>query len=828
MSKKYLSAINICRAFPVAVAFFCYSLPKTGLALTVQQLSGSVSNGIIEVSGLSAGQFNPGFWVSNTLNWVADVRSPMVSPLAGANRNIYAPSVVLEPSGWRLFYGGWDGTSTGNDRIWSYNSSDFVTYNNHALVIDNGALQHVCNVNVHRIEDGSYQMLCTALPYGNPPRNRPAYFSSPDGIVWNGTAQPYAAQLSDLVTNVAGYANYATGDFNGGNVLLRDNGGYLLYLFDFSNLWTVAVASGTNPKACTNIGSALSSSGVPNDVKKFTIGGTNWYVMGMHVNGSTLYYALSNDGTNFSAMKTLFTNKYGANDQYITSIGFACQGSNVLGVVYGSGASSSLTENRLFGCWLQKRIVLTDTNGVEAALLGGLGPDRQRFQTASTSTQWTLTAYAEDGVTPMESAQVAMTTGGIYHVVFANTPPPAPADVMATPGNRRIDLSWTPSPGATSYNVASSPVSGGPYTGIAVVGSTNYTCNNLINGTKYYFVVSASNANGEGSCSWEVSATPATNITYPAPSWSTAVWTNDATSGISSNSTYTHAYNLGSAVNPVISGVAFTGVAGGNPTVSGKFSLNIPNALPNGGVGHNNFPNPSGSYSLVNDFVFNNLDPTLTLQGLTAGTRYLLTIFGFGYEAQGSGRSAVFTAQGVSSANIDEDASGNGNGIRVELTYVATNSTQVISWHSSGSASWHLPGFANAVVPFTATHEVPYSWLAGINPAWSNNYEAAALDDPDGDGYPTWQEHWCGTDPVNSNSFLKIDAITFAGTNMVLEWQHARVDTGIPAIIIEASTNLSSGSWTNAGQKIAVNGINTWLDGARQQTFYRLAVTNLP
>jgi hypothetical protein len=80
--------------------------------------------------------------------------------------------------------------------------------------------------------------------------------------------------------------------------------------------------------------------------------------------------------------------------------------------------------------------------------------------------------------------------------------------VTATPGNAQVSLSWNASAGATSYNVKRGTASGGPYTTVSSPTATNYTDTNVTNGTTYYYVVSAVNANGESANSSEVSATP--------------------------------------------------------------------------------------------------------------------------------------------------------------------------------------------------------------------------------------------------------------------------------------------------------------------------------
>jgi hypothetical protein len=130
----------------------------------------------------------------------------------------------------------------------------------------------------------------------------------------------------------------------------------------------------------------------------------------------------------------------------------------------------------------------------------------------------------------------------------------------------------------------------------------------------------------------------------------------------------------------------------------------------------------------------------------------------------------------------------------------------------------------------TTNHSVPHAWLDTVSTNVITDYEAVALADPDGDGFTTWQEYWSGTDPVNSNSFLRIDSVTLEGANAVLKWQHARVDAGLPPITILSLSNLVSGAWGDVGSKTPTNGLNTWSwsIGSSAQGFYRLSVTNAP
>jgi hypothetical protein len=123
---------------------------------------------------------------------------------------------------------------------------------------------------------------------------------------------------------------------------------------------------------------------------------------------------------------------------------------------------------------------------------------------------------------------------------------------------------------------------------------------------------------------------------------------------------------------------------------------------------------------------------------------------------------------------------------------------------------------------------IPTEWLELAVPGSTNDYEAAVMQDQDGDGFATWQEYWAGTDPQDSNSYLRIDSVTFEGGNIVIKWESAAVWAGVPPLGIQARTSLTSGSWSNVGQKSLANGVNAWSNSAAQQLYYRLAVTNAP
>jgi hypothetical protein len=87
--------------------------------------------------------------------------------------------------------------------------------------------------------------------------------------------------------------------------------------------------------------------------------------------------------------------------------------------------------------------------------------------------------------------------------------PGATSGLAATAGSEQVNLTWAATDGATGYSVHRATTSGGPYTTITtnVVG-TSYADTGLTNGVTYYYVVSGTNAEGEGAHSNEASATP--------------------------------------------------------------------------------------------------------------------------------------------------------------------------------------------------------------------------------------------------------------------------------------------------------------------------------
>jgi lysophospholipase L1-like esterase len=89
--------------------------------------------------------------------------------------------------------------------------------------------------------------------------------------------------------------------------------------------------------------------------------------------------------------------------------------------------------------------------------------------------------------------------------------PAVPRDFTVMAHNAQTTLAWRVSPGAASYNVKRSKVSGAEVT-VTNVSEASYTDTELADGTTYYYVVSATNSEGESANSSEVSATPFSEV----------------------------------------------------------------------------------------------------------------------------------------------------------------------------------------------------------------------------------------------------------------------------------------------------------------------------
>jgi subtilisin family serine protease/uncharacterized membrane protein len=116
-------------------------------------------------------------------------------------------------------------------------------------------------------------------------------------------------------------------------------------------------------------------------------------------------------------------------------------------------------------------------------------------------------------VEPVAALKTITTSGGRLDVNSAIrscvAAPAAPSNLTASAGDGQVTLSWGPATGATGYDVGRSVAPGGPYQSVAThVRGGTYVDTTVVNGTTYYYVVSAVNLVGGSGPSNEASATP--------------------------------------------------------------------------------------------------------------------------------------------------------------------------------------------------------------------------------------------------------------------------------------------------------------------------------
>ena len=138
------------------------------------------------------------------------------------------------------------------------------------------------------------------------------------------------------------------------------------------------------------------------------------------------------------------------------------------------------------------------------------GPFGNTGLTPATTYYYVMTSVSATGVESVASVEVSATTAGL--------PPAAPTGVTATASVSSNVLSWPAVTGATSYNIYWSTTPGvapSPATMLASTSTGSYVHTGLTAGTTYYYVITATNANGESLPSVQVSGMPISPLSPP-------------------------------------------------------------------------------------------------------------------------------------------------------------------------------------------------------------------------------------------------------------------------------------------------------------------------
>ena len=224
-------------------------------------------------------------------------------------------------------------------------------------------------------------------------------------------------------------------------------------------------------------------------------------------------------------------------------------------------------------------------------------------------------------------------------------------------------------------------------------------------------------------------------VNYTSPDFSEYNWTDDLTSQISSNKTYSHAVNLGADSNTTINGVVFTG-SGANISGANWSLIN--------GAGDNNFGRLSvsgttisgTSSNLVNDFFYEGYAQSgaIILSNLIAGQSYAFALYNRGF---GSGLRESFFApsdSGSAMVKLDQNASG-ASGKLVKYFYTApSNGVFAMAISTVTNAGWHFYAFSNELVP-----PQPVKNVFASQGTYSNKVVVSWDTDDTADKYQVWR-----------------------------------------------------------------------------------------
>ena len=175
----------------------------------------------------------------------------------------------------------------------------------------------------------------------------------------------------------------------------------------------------------------------------------------------------------------------------------------------------------------QGRIVPVATNTINFSISGGAiigvgnGDPIDHEADKATNNVWLRSVFNGLAQVIVQSTNVAgsivltatatgLSSTNVTITAALNLPPPVPpTGLSAVASNALVSLTWSGVRGALSYNVKRTTASGGPCTTVSSNSPDSYYTDTAVNnGTTYFYVVSAVNANGESANSIEVSALP--------------------------------------------------------------------------------------------------------------------------------------------------------------------------------------------------------------------------------------------------------------------------------------------------------------------------------
>lgn len=350
--------------------------------------------------------------------------------------------------------------------------------------------------------------------------------TSPDGYAWSARNSGVTDTLEGITwsTSLSKFIVVGHGQWGRPTILTSSDGVTWTKqtVSAGSNVWTLRnVTCSSNLCVAVGISGAIltstdgttwitRSSGTQNEISNVVWGGSKFVAIGGS-NGAVGF--TSSDGITWTQQPAipysgmLFGLAWSGSRFVMTGWGGTILSSSD-GVSWTSQTSG--TTNGLWGVtWSGNQFVAVGGNGTILTSPDGLTWTSRTSGTTAilNSVVWSqpLSRFVVTGGT--SASGTTLTSAGSFTV---NTAPNAPTGVTATAGNGQIIISWSAVSGATSYNIYYATTTGvTKTTGTKVANATSpYRLTGLNNGTTYYYIVAAENANGESTGSAELNATP--------------------------------------------------------------------------------------------------------------------------------------------------------------------------------------------------------------------------------------------------------------------------------------------------------------------------------
>lgn len=336
-------------------------------------------------------------------------------------------------------------------------------------------------------------------------------------------------------------------------------------------------------------------------------------------------------------------------------------------------------------------------------------------------------------------------------------------------------------------------------------GSVLLNVDALVAGQSRRFVLNYDFGGGQNAGQLDTAARLLSPSLYRASSWTVSAWVNDASTSLNPDSIL-WAYHFNSPVPATVNSVGVGGLTGVAPAVPGRFAIE---GFVGAYSGDQNglTAGTGGSAVLGADFIYGANPGTITFEGLTPGQSYRATFLSVGFDAAPTQRSVAFS-NSVNGLIVEQNAYGNNQGIRIDHTFVASETSHRVTLHPMTGPTFHL--YAMALSRVTDGNRTLGGWKLDRFGADALNPAIAGDDaDPDGDEIPNFLEYALRTNPQGSDpaSFGLPTPVQLAdGTEarqFVLPYQPTAND-----VVYRIRQSKDLGAWTDAFRlNLATGGI---------------------